>query len=524
MILDAVIVLLLLFVVVKDTKADYFTSVVGLEKLLYTKKEVVKTIEEYLTAEENRLKIIKFKKEEFRKFLEEATPNWEGFLQNPLNAYLLVKRLNTDWKYLENLMKSYRNDDSIDVLKNRIKFPDDDDLAGAAEGLVRLQKMYKLNISSLADGHILNRHSSQKLTADDCYEVGRYSYSVGDFRYSCLWMREALKRLNSEIMESTNREELLELLAYSTYMEGDINEALKYTLQLLDIAPDNPRALNNKHFFEMTLLKNERIENNKEEEECVNCLSEVEKYQKLTEKLCRGEKNMSIAEESKLKCRYFTNNEGYLMVQPLKEEELYLHPRIVVYHDFMSDKQIEIIKILATPNLKRAAVSASDEKGPEYSSVRISKSAWLRDSDHSVLDKLSRKIQIVTGLSMETAEELQVLNYGIGGHYEAHFDYSREGESNFQITKITGDRIATWLNYMSDVEAGGATVFPELGISVQPEKGSALLWYNLHRNGTGDYRTRHAACPVLLGSKWVSNKWIRERGQEFRRPCMLQND
>ena len=50
----------------------------------------------------------------------------------------------------------------------------------------------------------------------------------------------------------------------------------------------------------------------------------------------------------------------------------------------------------------------------------------------------------------------------------------------------------------------------------------ALFWYNLLRSGEGDLRTRHAACPVLLGVKWVSNKWIHEVGQEFRRPCGLK--
>lgn len=36
--------------------------------------------------------------------------------------------------------------------------------------------------------------------------------------------------------------------------------------------------------------------------------------------------------------------------------------------------------------------------------------------------------------------------------------------------------------------------------------------------------TRHAACPVIVGSKWVANKWIHESGNEFRRPCDLLPD
>ena len=33
-------------------------------------------------------------------------------------------------------------------------------------------------------------------------------------------------------------------------------------------------------------------------------------------------------------------------------------------------------------------------------------------------------------------------------------------------------------------------------------QGDAVFWYNLMHDGSGDYLTRHAACPVLIGEKW----------------------
>lgn len=79
---------------------------------------------------------------------------------------------------------------------------------------------------------------------------------------------------------------------------------------------------------------------------------------------------------------------------------------------------------------------------------RISKSGWLRDGEHKYVDAISRRVEDMTGLTVSTAEELQVVNYGIGGHYEPHFDFARKEEVHAFKSLGTGNRIATVLFYV----------------------------------------------------------------------------
>ena len=94
----------------------------------------------------------------------------------------------------------------------------------------------------------------------------------------------------------------------------------------------------------------------------------------------------------------------------------------------------------------------------------------MKRTEDNNIERIYQRVGDVTGLSMITSEELQVSNYGMGGHYEPHFDFARREESKAFASLGTGNRIATWLFYVSDVDLGGATVFPSLDMTLWPKK------------------------------------------------------
>lgn len=530
----------------KSVSGEMFSALADMESLVSTEFELVKQLDNYIQEEETRLKRLRGFLEEYESLYHEASADVSKYLANPVNAYLLVKRLTSDWKKVEKVVTQNAGSDFVKNITHHqslVRFPSDEDLKGAAVALIRLQDTYKLDTHALADGKLLGTKYSRQLTAGDCWELGRQSYNNGDHYHTVLWMGEALNKFEQETNKTVSREEILEYLAFSTYVQGNVKEALQLTNELLKTIPFHQRALENKKHYEELLREQGIISPSGEATDVSMEMSEPfdTANLKLTkpkgthglpidewnnyEKLCRGEKLMDPKIEGQLHCRYVTNNVPFFFIQPVKMEEAYLKPLIVIYHDVITDEEIETVKQLAKPRFKRTTVRNSVTGKVETVKYRISKAAFLKDSEHDYVLKISRRVGLITGLDMATAEDLQVCNYGIGGHYEPHFDYARKQET-IGFNKDTGwrNRIATWLFYMSNVEAGGATVFPTLNVALWPQKGSAAFWYNLHLNGEGNVNTRHAACPVLTGSKWVSNKWIHELNQEFRRPCGLRFD
>ncbi|XP_033229504.1 prolyl 4-hydroxylase subunit alpha-1 [Belonocnema kinseyi] len=490
---------------------ELYTALVDMEELLETESVLIDTLHGYILAQEHRLATLRRNVEDYSREHEEASRNIQQYLSNPINAYLLVKRLTTDWKRVEELIsEDVGNAFVANITSSRsdLKFPTDEDLNGAAVALMRLQDTYKLETAQVARGVLNGVQYSTGLSAGDCFELGRQSYNNGDYYHTVLWMQEAMDRLQEEQNKTTtSKQDILEYLAFSTYMQGNVARALSMTNELLELVPTHQRALGNRAYYQEEIEKKSSQVRKKRGEDGQDDVNQVDQpftvaekkiktLKEMTEReryemLCRGEISLPANIKKKLKCRYVDRGIPFLKLAPFKEEEAYLDPRIVIYHDVIYDEEIETIKRLAQPRL-------INRSGTYPREIKV----WLIMASDSVINDL----KFLCGVDSQTRHVF---------HSTAH--------SLYVLVLVLLEPGTLTNSIMSDVEQGGGTVFTGINLSLWPKKGSAAFWYNLKPNGHGNFLTRHAACPVLTGSKWVANKWLHEVGQEFHRPCTLEN-
>ncbi|XP_073820434.1 prolyl 4-hydroxylase subunit alpha-1-like [Musca autumnalis] len=441
--------------------------------------------------------------------------------------------------------------ESSQIPDDEVTLPTVDDLRGAARGLSRLQQLYKLDITNITKGYIIDQKYSSEMSAYNCYIMGKSLYESEEYLAASEWLMEALNK--SEEMEkslakqeniinwcndnvSNHSEdkdfncgigsaecgifpyvsitEILELLGSALYYADRPELALLVNSRLLSIEPGNEIGLSNKKMFQpqANIVRRMRFitpgnEQNKKSE-----------MQNLYEQVCNGEVEQNMEMKRNLNCHLTNKNLPYYILGPLKMEELNKDPPVAVYYDVIYNEEIKEIIETSKSGIERSEIGDIDEGTPDE--VRISKNSWL-GYDSPIMSRISQRLADITGLSMDMSEEMQVANYGIGGYYGTHYDFS---ENPDEENPKDGNRILTAMFYLNNVDLGGATAFPHLRLAVPPIKHSLVVWYNLHKSLEPDYRTAHAGCPVLKGSKWIGNVWFHTVGQELNRPCDLKPD
>mmetsp|Transcript_13665 Transcript_13665/g.39553 ORF Transcript_13665/g.39553 Transcript_13665/m.39553 type:complete len:316 (-) Transcript_13665:271-1218(-) len=217
-------------------------------------------------------------------------------------------------------------------------------------------------------------------------------------------------------------------------------------------------------------------------------------------------------------------------------QQVGLHPRVYYYHNFLTEDERAHMIALAAPQMRRSMVSGAHGEGV-VDDIRTSYGMFIRRLQDPIIENIENRISMATHLPVSHQEDIQVLRYTKGQKYGAHFDSAYDNEDSGPH-----QRLATFYIYLSDVEEGGETAFPDgsewvdpaMGhaadptfsecakghVAAKPKAGDAVLFYSFFPNKTMDPASMHTGCPVIKGIKWGSPTWIHIdefEPEEFRR-------
>ncbi|MGI4812872.1 MAG: 2OG-Fe(II) oxygenase [Janthinobacterium lividum] len=188
-------------------------------------------------------------------------------------------------------------------------------------------------------------------------------------------------------------------------------------------------------------------------------------------------------------------------------------PAAVHLANFLGVNECEQLISLARPRLDRSTVVDPVTGRHVVAGHRSSNGMFFRLGETPLITRLEARIAELTGLPVENGEGLQLLHYEKGAESTPHVDYLiANNPSNRESIARSGQRVATLLMYLNDVDGGGGeTVFPQIGWSVAPRRGDALYFEYGNRAERSDPSSLHASTPVRASEKWVATKWIRTR-------------
>ena len=186
--------------------------------------------------------------------------------------------------------------------------------------------------------------------------------------------------------------------------------------------------------------------------------------------------------------------------------------RLGALEDFAVYSASDVIDRADADELLRLAEeqwTASAAAGDATNDYRTSETASLRDDASrasKAVDRVAARAAALFGLPRSCCETLQLVRYASpAAFYKPHLDCLEEAGQ----VLLGGQRVGTVLVYLNDVEDGGATRFPALGLEVAPRELQAVAWANVRADGVPDVRARHEALPTTGELKVAVNCWVR---------------
>ncbi|XP_060073637.1 prolyl 4-hydroxylase subunit alpha-1-like [Ylistrum balloti] len=492
--------------------AEVSTSGYKLAVVCEKEGHLVEVLDRYVTISLNNESHVDETVQSFLIHVREERSNAKNIAEwigHPINAYHLVKRTAKDWLKVQQKINCNTCLPTIaaqefysswnQIIDRQGIWTSSNDIMIAEKGLARLYETYAIDYKTLISGTILNV-STTPLTPADAISIALHL----EKEPKITWIEKLL-----ETEEISDKESLLYDLAMAYHM-------VKKSQKALDILK-NLQQTSTRPMKGIIRIVRQAAKKSVDTEPYESPFFHQEKLAKAYRNLCQ-ENSQEVKSAPVLHCY---NKVTQIPYYTAKEEVINYVPRVSRFHDVISDQEISQLMNASKYQLKPASVVGKDGKYTSVFKTRTGETAWIHPSEEIAI-RLDRRVTLLTGLDSFSAEYFEVVNYGLGGHYLWHYDaLDLLNKKNIDRDYELGDRIATWMFYLSDVQAGGATVFPRLSLRIPPIKGTAVFWYNLLPSGERDDRSQHGSCPVLLGSKWITTKWILEHRQEFRKPCRI---
>lgn len=157
----------------------------------------------------------------------------------------------------------------------------------------------------------------------------------------------------------------------------------------------------------------------------------------------------------------------------------------------------------------RRPSTIADPNGDSY--FRTSETCDLAP-ELPVVQELEARLFALNDIDPAHGEPVQGQRYAMGQEFKAHTDYFEpHGVDYERFCSVAGNRTWTFMIYLNEVEAGGATRFKVVDKIFQPAAGKLVCWNNHRPDGTLNPATLHHGMKVRKGLKYVITKWYRER-------------
>ncbi len=185
-------------------------------------------------------------------------------------------------------------------------------------------------------------------------------------------------------------------------------------------------------------------------------------------------------------------------------------PAITVFTQLLSRDECNALIAAARPRLSASLTVDTQTGGQTLHPDRTSQGMFFVRAETALIARIEARIAALLSWPLDRGEGLQVVRYPTGAQYKPHYDYFEPNEPGTPaIVARGGQRVATLIIYLHTPDGGGATLFPQVGVSVTPLRGNAVFFsYGLAHPAS---LSLHGGAAVTQGEKWIATKWLRER-------------